>query len=396
MKEYIIRKLQALLSRIDVTSDEFESIYKLAIKHLELNRNDSVFLNRTYSLIAQLRSNMERPKEVVLKEEVLSNQVSEEVSEEVSNQVSEEVSEEVSNQVLENENQIIYLDKADKNGFDWGGVRSGSKLFEHPMKASPMFFRRDGMVVDVVNIYQNSAVFLICNGPSFKEVNHDSLRMPGILTMGINNGAHVFRPNLWSCVDDPSRFMKSIWEDPKIMKIVPQAHFEKKIYDKLEGFSEKVVGDCPNVIGFRRNEHFREDRWLHEHTINWGNHKNHGGGRSVMISSLKICYLLGFKRIYLVGCDFNMTEENGYFFEEKRSKSAVKNNMNSYEKMEGYFSKIRPKLEQEGVTIYNLNPKSKLKAFDYMNFSVAIEKEKIDVNGSTIGMYESPRDKEKK
>jgi hypothetical protein len=379
MKEYIIRKLEQVDSQEEVTNEEFKSLYKLATKQLVEHRDDGTFVNKAYSLIGSIRKKM-------VGDQTLVESTSEE----------ESVIEASSSPKEEKEEKKEYKDSGDMNQFNWGGVRSGSELFEHPMKVSPMFFRRDGMVYDAINLYQNSAVFLICNGTSFKDVNKDSLQLPGIMTMGINNGAHAFRPNLWSCVDDPSRFMKSIWEDPKIAKFVPQAHFEKKLYDKVGGYSEKIVGDCPNVIGFRRNEHFQEERWLHEHTINWGNHKDHGGGRSVMISTLRLCYLLGFKRIYLVGCDFDMSSDKKYFFEEDRSRGSIKNNKNTYNLMGEYFSKLRPRLEGEGVSVYNLNPKSKLEAFDYMNFSVAIKKESIDLSDSTLGMYESPREKQKK
>jgi hypothetical protein len=377
VKDYIIRKLKQVDEQKTVTNDDFKSLYKLATEQLVEYRDDGSFVNVAYGLIGSIRKKIEGEKSSVETQNVVYASSDKEEAKK------------------EEAKKKEYNDRGDKNQFDWGGVRSGSQLFEHPMKASPMFFRRDGMVFDSINLYQDSAVFLVCNGSSFKDVNKDSLHLPGIMTMGINNGGHVFRPNLWSCVDDPSRFMKSIWEDPTITKFVPQAHFEKRLYDKVHGYSKKLVGDCPNVIGFRRNEHFQKERWLHEHTINWGNHKDHGGGRSVMISTLKLCYLLGFKRIYIVGCDFDMSPDKKYFFEEERSKGAIKNNKNSYKIMQDFFSDLKPLFAEEGVEVFNLNPKSKLEAFDYMNYSVAIQREVIDISDSTEGMYESPKDKQK-
>jgi hypothetical protein len=281
-----------------------------------------------------------------------------------------------------------YADKNDQNQFSWGGERSSSRTLQHPFATVPMFFRRNGMTVDIVNLFQNKSIFLINNGPSFKNVDKNKLKQPGIITFGINNGAHVFRPNLWTCVDDPSRFLRSIWEDPTIMKFVPLSHFEKPIWDnKKDDFSTDLVGSFPNVIGYRRNEHFDADKWLFEDTINWGNHKDFGGGRSVMLSSIRICHLLGFKTVYLLGCDFEMSEDKKYFFEEQRSKNAINNNNNSYKKMMEYFELLRPKFDKIGFNVYNLNNESKLKAFQFKSFEEAVKQETLDVSDKTFGMY---------
>lgn len=102
---------------------------------------------------------------------------------------------------------------------------------------------------------------------------------PGVVTFGVNNGAHGYRPHFWTSVDDPTRFMASIWEDPAILKFVPLGHFSKPVWDGEQGAaSERRVRDFPGVVGFRRNERFHADQWLEEDTINWGNHGRLGGG----------------------------------------------------------------------------------------------------------------------
>jgi hypothetical protein len=248
----------------------------------------------------------------------------------------------------------------------------------------------------MVNMYNGQSIFLVCNGPSLNNIDISLLKKPGIITLGINNGGHIIRPNLWTCVDDPTRFMRSIWEDPTIMKIVPQAHFEKQLFDKKKDIViNKVVGECPNVIGFRRNEHFQEEQFFYEDTVNWGNHKDHGGGRSVMISSIRLCHLLGFKRVYLVGCDFKMSPTNKYFFKEERTKGAIKNNNDSYELMNKYFSSLLPYMEELGFEVYNCYKESGLKAFPYKNFETAINENIIDISECTNGMYKPPKEKNK-
>lgn len=281
-----------------------------------------------------------------------------------------------------------YKDKNDQNALNWGGVRSNKSFFEHPFQTVPMFFRANGSAVDLINMYQNQAVFLISNGPSFKDVDHSKLKLPGIVSFGMNNGAKTFKPTLWGCVDEPSRFMKEIWEDATITKIVPQAHFEKPLWDHTtNNFSEKKVKDCSPVFGYRRNESFDPKSFLFESSVNWGEHGDRGGGRSVMLSSIRICHLLGFRRVYLLGADFNMTENYTYFFEEQRTKGAVSNNQYTYGKLIERFTELKPIFDQYDFKIYNLNPKSNLKVFPFMNFDEAIDREKVDTSGSTYGMY---------
>jgi len=288
----------------------------------------------------------------------------------------------------------IIKDKNDQNQLNWGGERSTSRIKTSKFQSAPMFFRRNGMVADIVNLYQDQTVFLMCNGPSMKEIDLSLFKKPGIMTFGINNGGHLIRPNIWTCVDDPSRFMRSIWEDPTITKIVPQAHFEKRLYDKDQnGYLQKLVGDCPNVYGFRRNEKFASDEFFFEDTINWGNHKNYGGGRSVMISSLRICHLLGFKNVYIVGCDFDMAEDKKYFFNEERTKSSISNNNNSYAIMTKMFTQLKPIMTELNFNVFNVNPKSKLEVFDFVKLEDVIKQNEIDVTGDTYGMYESPKNK---
>jgi len=251
-----------------------------------------------------------------------------------------------------------------------------------------MFFRENGMNVDLVDFYKGRTVFLICNGPSFGRVDHDLLRRSSIFTFGINNGGHLFRPNFWTCVDDPTRFMTSIWEDPTMLKFVPMAHFQKPIWlDAEERMSDDTVAAYPSIIGFRRNERFQAAQWLYEDTINWGNHEDLGGGRSVMISALRICHLLGFRRVNLLGCDFHMEKEAGYWFDEQRSDNAVKNNNNSYRIMTGFFRELLPHFEKAGLEVVNCTEGSHLDVFPMGSLKEAIEEAAVDVSAETYGKY---------
>ncbi|MFA5313783.1 MAG: hypothetical protein WC375_10800 [Methanomassiliicoccales archaeon] len=265
----------------------------------------------------------------------------------------------------------------------------------------PMFFTREGAELRVIGHYRGASAFLVGNGPSLRNYDLTQMKRPGVMSIGMNNGPRTFRPNFWCCVDHPERFMKSIWLDPNIMKFVPFAHFERKIFDNGIAWKgmDKMVGECPNVVGYRRNEKFMADRFLFEDTFNWGNHRDYGGGRSVFLPTLRILFLLGFRKVYLVGVDMKMSETYAYHFDEQRDKGAVHCNNSTYDRlMNDYLPQLKPYLDAEGFKVYNCNSDSALKVFPFAKFEDAI-KEMTDplgdiANERTWGMYCKPGEKE--
>ena len=242
--------------------------------------------------------------------------------------------------------------------------------------------------------------FLIGGGPSFMALDPQPLSSRWTFTL--NNGPATFRSSANCTVDDPSRFSLSIWLDPTIMKFTPMAHFEKRLWDnrrlKIDGEWEQKwelsplrVGDCPNVVGYRRNEKFHAPRWLYEETINWGNHAKYGGGRSVLLAAMRILFLLGFRRVYLLGVDFEMTSEKKYHFPEDRHDGAIRGNMKTYAKLQRWFTELQPYFLKEGFIVKNCNPASKLTAFPFMPYEEALEEAAAHVgdyrNERTVGMY---------
>ena len=229
-------------------------------------------------------------------------------------------------------------DKNDDNVYRHGRTKHVGTIANEFHQPVPFFFTREGAEVDLIGQYKGRSIFLICNGPSFAALDKNFLRKPGVMTFGINNGPKSFRPDFWTCVDDPQRFLKSIWLDPKITKFVPQAHFEKPIFDNEKWQMVNVkVGECPNILGYRRNEKFHAQRFLKEPHINWGCSADSGGGRSVMLPALRICYLLGFRKIYLLGCDLRMATNYTYHFDEQRSSGAVNCNLSTYDRLKSEY-----------------------------------------------------------
>lgn len=271
----------------------------------------------------------------------------------------------------------------------------------------PFFFTKDGLPIPMVGWFREKSAFVVASGPSFGDINKNLLKKPGIWTMTTNNAVASFRGNAAIVVDEPARFTMSLWLDPTIMKFVPANIMSKPLWDNRylpnqEGqqwnLSKIVLGDCPNVIGYRRNVHFTANQFLHEDTVNWGNHKKWGGGRSVLLATMKILFLLGFRRVYLLGVDFEMNEEKKYHFDEERHRGAIKGNTSTYKKMMQWFKDLQPYFLAENFVVKNCNPDSKLTAFPFIPFADAIEEATMDIGDPskerTKGLYASIEDKQ--
>ena len=296
-------------------------------------------------------------------------------------------------------------DSADQNAFRHNRLRDvGFKVGKY-LQTPPLLFTRDGHSLYLGDMFRGASAFLIGGGPSFKDINVEKLSSAGFLTFGLNNSVKGFRPDLWACVDDPTHFIKSLWLDPKIMKFAPMSHADKKIFDNETWKEmEMTVGDCPNVFYYRRNEDFKAGQYLFEDTVNWGNHTKLGGGRSVMLAAIRLSFYLGIRKIYLLGVDFDMSDKNKYHFEQNRTDSAIKNNNDTYNLLKTRFAELKPIFEENDFHIFNCNPESGLKVFDFVSFEDAIESstKKMPKNlqtERTEGLYDrkakSKKEKEK-
>ncbi|HOK96641.1 MAG TPA: hypothetical protein PK052_06880 [Anaerohalosphaeraceae bacterium] len=262
----------------------------------------------------------------------------------------------------------------------------------HPARWKKIFTRADGSMVDLIDLFRGQSAFLCCGGPSFAAVDKSQLALPGILTMAVNNTAHLFRPNLWTAQDPPYRFMWTIWEDPRIMKFTLWDYRRDRYWLPRENrFSDRTLEQCPNLFFHKRKSDLVAASWLDEDRIVWGTPKvlqdGSNGARSVFLAALHILYFLGFHKVYLLGVDFHMDEKNGYWFDEYRSPAAIRNNQRVYEQTAEHCKALRPYLEKAGFNVFNCNPDSRLKVFDYYPFKKAIAENTIDLSDSTRGMY---------
>ena len=274
------------------------------------------------------------------------------------------------------------------------------------------FVDAHGRSLPLDNLFRGASCFIILSGPSIRSLDLSVLRdRRGIVTFGVNNSPAIFRPTLWTYVDRASKFLDSIWTDPGIIKIPPDRHLRKTLRRKVRpadggaatfetimrqsaggrNLAPAEVRDMPAVIAHRRNAYFAPDRWLAEPTINWGNSKRsakkNGGPRclNVMLCTIKMAYALGFRTVYLLGCDFSMDAEQPYAFAQHKSSGGVSSNNTAYRVLNEMFGQLKPHFDAAGYRVFNCNPRSGMRVFDFVRFEDAVA-------AATAGVGQDPLD----
>lgn len=239
--------------------------------------------------------------------------------------------------------------------------------------------------------------FLVCGGPSAKELPLEKLNQRGIWSMAVNNMAGYFRPSSFVCADPPKKFHNGIWQDPTIMKFIPtpkmskkRGRLRRKVGDEFEPLMiddiHKSACHCPNVWGFGRRAWIKPDEsfFIEDHA-SWGCHnagvKRTGQPKTVcsMLLAIRILYYLGSRKIFLIGVNWGMDnsigDEGNYAFNEFRDKNACSSNNSQYEVAGKWLCEMQNNgtFQKFGLEVFNCFQYSGLKAFPYVPFDIAVE-----------------------
>jgi len=247
------------------------------------------------------------------------------------------------------------------------------------------------------NHYKGSKVFLVCGGPSLNDIDLSLLDNRGVISMAINNSWLKVNPDFWLGFDVPGRFHYDRWMDPSVMKIVPWHNRDKFLFKRVgEDIvkSEETPKDAPNCWFLSNTATFNADTWFTERHANWGGAveglEPEGGFRVTMFGALRTLYYLGFQEVYMIGCDWEMSnseDKEAYAWEEDRAKVVRERNNNMYNWIEQVFKKLQPGFDKANFQVYNCNKNSKLSLFPFVTYEEAIERCTLPEVTDTRGWY---------
>ncbi|MCA9114181.1 MAG: hypothetical protein KDA79_03795 [Planctomycetaceae bacterium] len=141
-----------------------------------------------------------------------------------------------------------------------------------------------------------SACWLVGGGPSLGQLPHAEIAASPIPKLCVNlAGSRLFRPDLWTSYDPSTRFHRTVYLDPRILKFV----HERRALDLVPGTTYKVC-DCPSTVFFPRDVRRGYADFLspaHTAIADWSDS---------LIQAIDIAYRLGFRTIYLAGADMQI------------------------------------------------------------------------------------------
>lgn len=256
---------------------------------------------------------------------------------------------------------------------------------------SAFFFNQHHMPLFLEDTYAGRSAFLVAGGPSVYDVKQ-SIGGAGRLIFGVNNSPKRVRPNLWACVDYPRRFLRSIWQDPLITKFVPDCYANDLIPSNSRGRNQ-LVCESPNTFFYVRGGEYSARDFLLSSSFYWGETAKGSAGRSVLLVALKVLFLIGIRRVFLLGVDFHMDGNRPYCFEQQRTPEMVNRNNETFAILKVKLEELKPHFESLGYMIYNCNPGSNLTVYPYKSIEDAIHDldDEFDADLShetTSGMYE--------
>ncbi|TWT63206.1 hypothetical protein [Rubinisphaera italica] len=141
-----------------------------------------------------------------------------------------------------------------------------------------------------------SACWLVGGGPSLTQELADVIERTPVPVMAVNlAGSGMLRPTFWTAYDPTSRFLRSVYLDAGITKFV---NFRRS--SDLVPESTYKVCECPNLYFFEGERERGFDDfldWAHNRIVDWNDS---------FVQSIDILYQLGFRRIYLAGCEMHI------------------------------------------------------------------------------------------
>jgi hypothetical protein len=142
------------------------------------------------------------------------------------------------------------------------------------------------------NQFYGQSCFLCGTGPSLKKVDPQTVYHKNLPIMGLNNSFKYITPNIWMGVDTPDCFHPDLFSS-NFMKIYLWEHRNKKV-------KKQKVCDLDNFYFFTK-----VDKKLDPNLID-------SVGACIPFifegntfsSAVHMLYWMGFKCVYLIGCDF--------------------------------------------------------------------------------------------
>jgi len=205
--------------------------------------------------------------------------------------------------------------------------------------------------VDLDNT-QKGTLFLAGGAPSLMNENISKLAEPGVSVLAMNNTASVIPGvDYWVGCDKPACYSPRILLDPKLTKFAIIA--KRDFTFRPDQYREYKLRDCPNIFFLGTHEKFTANTLLKKDRdfVWWKN---------TFWVALQIAYRLGYRKVYLIGCSFNVGKEKNYSYDFKLDDYQQNYNQRLYDQTVTLLELARQHFDESGFEVISATPDSKL------------------------------------
>lgn len=205
--------------------------------------------------------------------------------------------------------------------------------------------------------------FLVGRGWTATVDKLEAIKKAGIPWMAINDFPEDGpTPNYWCSGDPPGYFGERIWTNPSIIKFCAMTTL-KCLRPRVDAYHPKLTTvEAPNVHYFHAVQNCTDvESWLHTPWLNWGTsicaenvpQLYKASARSSMLIGLRLLWHLGYRRVYLLGCD--CTPGHHHF-------------PKYWETIFHHIKQIKPAFDRFCYDVYQTNRDSHLRTFEFADF----------------------------
>ncbi len=227
-----------------------------------------------------------------------------------------------------------------------------------------MFYRFVGeerRAVDLEGIHSDSCI-LVGGSPHLENIGQwRVLETQGVVTMAMNNVAMNFKPTYWIGADKPENYSKSILYDSSFLHFA----YLSRCCEEVDGRHWK---NFSNVMFMGSSPHITANQFFGPlvHFVWWKN---------VFLLALQSLYHLGFRKVYVLGSTFKISEEGQYSFASGLTTEQIEYNKRTYKMVLGQLASIVPHFERAGFELFSCTSDSELNEdFNFIPFTEVIEK----------------------
>jgi hypothetical protein len=222
------------------------------------------------------------------------------------------------------------------------------------------------------NKHKGERCFILGLGPSLKNVDLGSLKNETLFAV---NSYYLFdtektlRPKYYFMLD--SKFRNELFDEVlSANEAFPDAAFFYNIRQKKH--NKKMLR------GRKKNSHYLYSRYIpHGNFVRYKAHKNTTMGMNVVHGCIQTALYMGFKEIYLLGCDFNyivtdFKQEHCYSGEADdgligKDKETLSDSLQYLSAMLKHHNALDKCANKKGSRIFNLTPGSFIKSYEFKN-----------------------------